>query len=116
MPPVSTWVPVPAALGLMDTTSLWWCATLKLAVQEKAPGVAAAARAALRASSTPVLRMLPMLVTTWFERLDAGSMGTSKSRSLVFLRYQSSAPESRWLKSEKSAPTSHAAVDSQWIF
>ncbi len=40
----------------------------------------------------PRFRMLPMLVVTKFDRLLNAATGTLKSRSLVFLSYQSMAP------------------------
>ena len=47
---------------------------------------------ALRLSSTPLFRMLPMLVVTKFDRLLKLATGTVKRRSSVCLRYQSIAP------------------------
>ena len=50
---------------------------------------------ALRLSSIPLFRMLPMLVVTKFDRLLKPATGTEKRRSSVSLRYQSIAPLKR---------------------
>ena len=64
----------------------------------------------------PRFFMLPMFVVTKFDRLLKAATGTLKSRSLVFLLYQSMAPLTRWLANPKSRPILKAFVSSHLMF
>src|SRR3989442_1052014 len=100
--------------GLIVSSSLVLCLAVNAAVQTSRVARPSNTRA-FKLRSKPRFLMLPMLVVTRFDRLQLAHTGTVKTRSVVFLVYQSMEPLNRWFEKPKSRPALNALVFSQWM-